>query len=205
MYRYFKRIAGVGTGNYIYYWLSKGLSDEKINSVEMPNDTITPYLSYYGPKPRVELNGSCLKQDKITYTNGIIINIVYEIAGGHSSNDNYPALQKALLGAVKLTKNADIDKYEYSCYGLGSSFSFLAGGFGLNVIILRVDMSLSTKIDNRKKDFLILGKGPTHELEHALTVEKCIQLILATGIQNVGWACIITEQIVIYLLMALEL
>ena len=33
MYRYFKRIAGVGNGNYIYYWQSKGLSDEKINSI----------------------------------------------------------------------------------------------------------------------------------------------------------------------------
>ena len=88
---------------------------------------------------------------------------------------------------------------------MGSSFSFLAGGFSQNVIILAVDMSLSTKIENRKKDFLILGKGPTQGLEHTLTVGKCIQLILATGIQNVGWACIITEQIVIYLLMALKL
>ena len=32
-YRYFKRITGVGKGIYIYYWKSKGLSDEKINSV----------------------------------------------------------------------------------------------------------------------------------------------------------------------------
>ena len=27
MYRYFKRIAGVGSGNYIYFWKSKGLSE----------------------------------------------------------------------------------------------------------------------------------------------------------------------------------
>ena len=27
MYRYFKMIAGVGNGSYIYYWKSKGLSD----------------------------------------------------------------------------------------------------------------------------------------------------------------------------------
>ena len=33
-------------------------------------------------------------------------------------------------------------------------------------------MSSSTKIDNRKKDFLILGKGPTQELEHTLSAEK---------------------------------
>ena len=32
MYRYFKRIAGVGSGNYIYVWKSKGLSDERHNS-----------------------------------------------------------------------------------------------------------------------------------------------------------------------------
>ena len=33
-------------------------------------------------------------------------------------------------------------------------------------------MNLSTKIDNRKKDILILGKGPTQGLEHALSAEK---------------------------------
>ena len=33
-------------------------------------------------------------------------------------------------------------------------------------------MSSSTKIDNRKKDILILGKGPTQGLEHRLSAEK---------------------------------
>ena len=33
-------------------------------------------------------------------------------------------------------------------------------------------MNSSTKIDNRKKDILILGKGPTQGLEHALSAEK---------------------------------
>ena len=33
-------------------------------------------------------------------------------------------------------------------------------------------MSSSTKIDNRTKDILILGKGPTRGLEHTLSVEK---------------------------------
>ena len=33
-------------------------------------------------------------------------------------------------------------------------------------------MSSSTKIDNRKKDILILGKGPTQGLEHTLSAEK---------------------------------
>ena len=33
-------------------------------------------------------------------------------------------------------------------------------------------MSLPTKIGNRKKDILILDKGPTKALEHTLSVEK---------------------------------
>ena len=33
-------------------------------------------------------------------------------------------------------------------------------------------MSFSAHIDNKKKDILLLGIGPTQELEHALTAEK---------------------------------
>ena len=33
-------------------------------------------------------------------------------------------------------------------------------------------MSSSAHVDNKKKDILILGKGPTQDLEHALTAEK---------------------------------
>ena len=33
-------------------------------------------------------------------------------------------------------------------------------------------MSSSAHIDNKKKDILILGKGPTQRLEHTLTAEK---------------------------------
>ena len=50
MYRYFKQIAGVGNGNYIYYWKSKGLSDERISSIKTPNH---PNLDYYGTKTSV--------------------------------------------------------------------------------------------------------------------------------------------------------
>ena len=33
-------------------------------------------------------------------------------------------------------------------------------------------MSFSAHIDNKKKDILVLGKGPTQGLEHTLTAEK---------------------------------
>ena len=35
-----------------------------------------------------------------------------------------------------------------------------------------VDNSSFPHIDNKKKDILVLGKGPTHGLEHTLTAEK---------------------------------
>ena len=46
MYRLFKMIAGVGNGSYIYYWKSKGLSEEKINSIKTSNHSITPNLKF---------------------------------------------------------------------------------------------------------------------------------------------------------------
>ena len=42
MYRYFQKFAGVGSGNYIYFWKSKGLSDERISFVTTSNYIITP-------------------------------------------------------------------------------------------------------------------------------------------------------------------
>ena len=39
-------------------------------------------------------------------------------------------------------------------------------------------MSFSAHIDNKKKDILILGKGPTKGLEHTLAAGKVIRLIL---------------------------
>ena len=56
MRKYFKTIAGVGNGSYIYYWRSKGLYDERINFIKTPNHSITPDLNYYGTRTRVEFN-----------------------------------------------------------------------------------------------------------------------------------------------------
>ena len=95
---------------------------------------------------------------------------------GSTSNSDDPMLKNCLFGAVTLTKNSDIDKYGYYGYRISfdrkSSFSFPGGRFGQNVLIFVVDMSSSAHIDNKKKDILVLGKGPTQGLEHTLTAEK---------------------------------
>ena len=91
-------------------------------------------------------------------------------------------MRNCLFGAVTLTKNTDIDEYRYSGYGIGfdkrSSFSFPGTRFGQNILIFGLDMSFSSHIDSKKKDILVLGKGPTQGLEHTLIAEKCILLIL---------------------------
>ena len=75
-----------------------------------------------------------------------------------------------------MNKNADVNKYKYYGYGIifegHGRFSSPGIGLGRNVIIFGVDMNSSTKIDNRKKDILILGKGTTQELEHTLSAKK---------------------------------
>ena len=87
-----------------------------------------------------------------------------------------PTLVNCLIGAVILTKNADFNKYKYSGYGIefdrGSVYS-VGNGFCQNVINFEVDMSSSVHVDNKGKDILVLGKGPTQGLgDHSLTAEK---------------------------------
>ena len=99
---------------------------------------------------------------------------MYEIEKSVNISD-YPTLENDLFGAVKLTNHVDIDSYKYSGYGTGfdrkASYS-IGNEIGKNVIIFGVDMSSSSHIDNKKKDILILGKGPTQGLEHTLAAEK---------------------------------
>ena len=153
MQKYVLKIVGVGSGNFIYYWKSKGLYDERINSITASNRSITPQLSYYG---------------------------TFEISR-YFNISSYPTLENCLFGAVSLTKHCGVAQYIYSGYGIGfdrkKTFSF-GNGIARNCIIVRVDMSSSTKIDNRKNDILILRKGLTQALEQTLTAEKLYSIKL---------------------------
>ena len=66
-----------------------------------------------------------------------------------------------MFGAVSSTKNADIDQYKYSRYGIGfdrhGEFSF-GNGLGKNCIIFRADLSSSSHANNQKNSILVLGK-----------------------------------------------
>ena len=109
----------------------------------------------------VKFNGSCLiKQNKST-VNRKIVNIYIVYGLDSNSNDFDPTLQNCLFGAVKMTKNSDIDKYKYSGNGLGfdSRGTFLhSNGLGRNTIIFGADMRSSTHTNNKTRNTIILGR-----------------------------------------------
>ena len=76
-----------------------------------------------------------------------------------------------------MTKNENPDEYSYSGYDIGfdvrGKFSLSNhDGLGKNVIIFGVDTSFLGDIDNRKKDILTLGKGPTDRVDDAVIIAE---------------------------------
>ena len=153
LYKYFKVITN---NDYVSSLKSKWLYYESIKQQTTSDNSLTPALSYYDNRLKVKFTGSCLKQTTHYYHHENVVNIyiVYKL-GASTSNNNDPTLKNCLFDAVTLTKNADVDKYKYSGYGIGfdrrSSFSFPGGGYGQNVLIFGADMSSSAHVDNKKK------------------------------------------------------
>ena len=81
-----------------------------------------------------------------------------------------------MFGSVKITKNADLEKYKCSGDGIGfdyrSEFSLTDSSVDKNVISFGVDMSSSVHVDNKNKYILMLCKGTTRGLDNTtLTAE----------------------------------
>ena len=187
MYRYFNKVKGVGSGNYIYFWKYKRFSDERINSVTTSNYSFTPELSHYGTKASVKFIGSCSKQDKATYNHGTIVNIyiVYEISKNYDIS-SYPTVENFLFGAVSLTKHVNIDQYKYSGYGIGlyrkGEFSF-GNGFGRNVIIFGLHMSSSVHANNKT----VLGKDFVQGIDNTTIYAEKLHSINFTESNKKFW------------------
>ena len=93
--RYFKVIANT---DYVSSWKSKGWSAESIKPPNTPDYSLTLVLNYYGTKTRIQFNGSCLQQPKLSYTQRTIVNIyiVYELSASRSHPDD-PTLKKMFI------------------------------------------------------------------------------------------------------------
>ena len=69
-----------------------------------------------------------------------------------------------MLGAINLTKNADVDQHKYSGYGIGfdrTGESSFGNGLGRNCITFGADMSISVHANNKTNNILVLGKDFT--------------------------------------------
>ena len=115
--------------------------------------------------------GSCLKQENATFTSPSKIHlfIVHESDSWSRDLNIDFTLKDCLYEGVELSaKNADPDTFVYIGFGIGFDsrleFSLPDGSVGKNAIIFGVDMSLSAQLITTKKDILILGKGPTQQL-----------------------------------------
>ena len=101
------------TGNKISSSESKRLPNEKIGSTKTSNYDQSPRLVYDNARIKLGFARSILKQNKVTYNHQPILNIyiVYRLTPGTRSTGI--TLENCLFGAVKLTKNVDIDKYKH--------------------------------------------------------------------------------------------
>ena len=116
MYRYFKVIANA---KYISEWKSKGLSDKTIKPPDTSDNSLSQLINYLHIRQiRVKFNGGCLKQqNRPVYTHTTIVNIDMNLVLLDLSGDD-STLRNSIFGSIKSTKNADIDKYRYSGYGI---------------------------------------------------------------------------------------
>ena len=108
-------------------------------------------------------------RQKLSTSLGLIANyyIVYRL--NPRTNSSNIVLENCLFGKIKITKNADTDKYKYQVHSIGFDlsgiFSHPNGGDGKNVIVFGVDMTNSKHANNKTKDVLVLGDGLIQKLD----------------------------------------
>ena len=111
----------------------------------------------------VTFNGNYMKQNKLGYAHGKIVNlyIVYELKNRKVDSPDF-TFQNGLFGAVKITKIVNSSHYKYEGYGIcfdgESSFSFGNRIDAKNVIIFGVNTSNSSHSTNKTQNIYVLGK-----------------------------------------------
>ena len=156
---------------------SNGISEESIGNIAKSDSHFAPIFVDHQVLSEINFNGHCLINNNISIPKKVT-NLYISYTLGHqlrTLNTDF-TLCNCLSGSVKLTKNADLDKYKYTSYGIGfdsrSEFLFTDGSCGKNAIIFGADMSSSVHVDNKGKDILILGEVPRQGLDDTtLTAE----------------------------------
>ena len=158
-------------------WKSNGMSKENIESIIKLDSNFAPTFEDHHSLPDMNFNGHYLIKNGISIPKKVInLYISYTLVPQLTNLNTYFTLSNCLFGPVKLTNNGDLDKYKYTGYGIvfdsRSEFLFTDVSYGKNVILFGADMSSSVHVDNKGKDILIFGEGPTQGLDdRTLTTE----------------------------------
>ena len=158
-------------------WKSNGISEESIENITKSDSNFAPTFVDHDLLRNMNFNGHrSIRNDISIPKKTINLYISYTLNPQLRNLNTDFKLGNCLFGSVKLIKNADIEKYKYTGYGIGfdsrSEYLFADGSHGKNVIIFGTDMSSSVHVDNKGKDILILGEGPAQGLDDTtLTAE----------------------------------
>ena len=145
------------------------LNKNVLNSVQNIKN-VSPDIKNINGQLYVLFIGNYFEQDPITIPNNVInIYVVYKLDPISSTRNTACTIQNALFGAMKITKNTDSSKNNYTGYGLcfdeGGEFGHTVrqGNFDRttnvkNIIIFGVDMSSSIHATNRANNIYVMGK-----------------------------------------------
>ena len=104
-------------GRVINLWLSTGIHKDSNNtdlfSVNNFNNN-SPALLNQRNRLGVTFNRNCMKQNKLGYAHGSVINIyiVYELKNRTVNNPDF-TVQNGLFGAMEITKDVNTSNYKY--------------------------------------------------------------------------------------------
>ena len=125
-----------------------------------------PKLVSQNNRLNVGFAGNLLKQDRIVYFHGAVINIYIVYKLDKRANNADMTLENSLFGAIQIKKDVNTTHYGYTGYGItfdsGSSFSFGDHITAKNVIIFGCDISFSSHKTNRENNVYVLGKDFVH-------------------------------------------
>ena len=95
-------------------WKSKGFSEESIENITTSDRNFAKTLINCYPLPDVKCNEHCLINNNNTSLGTINLYISYTLDWWSRDLTTHSILGNCLFGSVKLTKNADSDKYKCS-------------------------------------------------------------------------------------------
>ena len=99
----------------IYLWKSNRMSEESIENITKSDSNFAPIFLDHHLLPDINFNGHCFIKNNISILKKVINLYISYTLGRQLRNLNTDfTLSNCLFGFVRLTKNADLDKYKYT-------------------------------------------------------------------------------------------